>query len=564
MTDENQIRTVDGEEFQRLVLSGAANLKAHARTVDELNVFPIPDGDTGENMCMTIIGGLDAMKRVEDNSVEKKSKALSDGMLLNARGNSGVILSQMFRGMAEGFAGIECATIEDFAVALKKGVECAYNAVVNPVEGTILTVAREAAAYAHSRINENSTLASVALDYFTECKASLKRTPELLAVLKEAGVTDSGGAGLMYLAEGSLSAARGDDVVDEGLSAGVSQKIELDFNKFTEDSVMEYGYCTEILLRLQRAKTDLESFTPQIFIDYLTEMGGDSIVAFVNGTVLKVHVHTMTPWKVLEFAQRYGEFLTIKIENMTLQHNETTIVKEGERRIDDDELRVEKPRKKFGLVTVASGAGLISAFEECGADVVIDGGQGKNPSAEDFIKAFDRTNAEHIFVLPNNGNIILAAKQAAELYEKSDVIVIESKNIGQAYSALTLLDYSDDDAEKIAAKLREDMCGVSTGMVTCSVRDAHLNGVDIALGDYIGFTDKTMLTSEKKKEDAFRSLADKMKVGENEFCIVVFGKDASESERKAAAAHIEENYPGVEFYTIDGGQDVYDYILILE
>ena len=350
--DEMQNKVVDGATFQRLVLSGAANLKAHARTVDELNVFPIPDGDTGENMCMTINGGLDGMKNVAANSVQEKAKALSDGMLLNARGNSGVILSQLFRGMAEGFVGVERATLHDVATALDKGVECAYKAVVNPVEGTILTVAREAAAYARERITPDSSLESFALDYFNEAKASLKRTPELLAVLKEAGVTDSGGAGFMYIAEGTLSAVRGEDVVDN--SNEKTKKIEIDFDKFTEDSVMEFGYCTEILLRLQRAKTNLETFTPQIFVDYLTSIGGDSIVAFVTGTVLKVHVHTMTPWKVLEFAQRYGEFLTIKIENMTLQHNETTVVKQGERLIDDDELRVEKPRKKFGLVTVAT------------------------------------------------------------------------------------------------------------------------------------------------------------------------------------------------------------------
>lgn len=560
--DEIQNKTVDGAVFERLVLSGAANLKAHARTVDELNVFPIPDGDTGENMCMTICGGLDGMKKVESNSVEEKAKALSDGMLLNARGNSGVILSQLFRGMAEGFAGVERATLYDVAQALDRGVECAYGAVVNPVEGTILTVAREASEYARSRISEGSTLESFALDYFTEAKASLKRTPELLAVLKEAGVTDSGGAGLMYIAEGTLSAARGADIVDE--SSEQVKKIDLDFDKFTENSVMEFGYCTEILLRLQRAKTNLDMFTPQIFIDYLTAIGGDSIVAFVTGTVLKVHVHTMTPWKVLEFAQRYGEFLTVKIENMTLQHNETTVVKDGERLIDDDELRVEKPRKKFGLVTVATGDGLISAFKECGADVVIDGGQGKNPSADDFMKAFDQTNAEFIFVLPNNGNIILAAKQAADLYKKSEITVIESKNIGQAYAALTLLDYSDDDAEKIAQKLREDMSDVKTGMITCSVRDANLNGVEISNGDYIGFTDKTMLVSEKKKENAFIELAEIMNAGRYEFCIVVFGKDATAAERDAASSYITEKYPSVEFYTIDGGQEVYDYILILE
>lgn len=554
-----QQKVVDGSVFERLILSGAENLKAHADTVDDLNVFPIPDGDTGENMCMTICGGIDPMKNVETNSVGEKAKALSEGMLLSARGNSGVILSQLFRGMAKGLQEKQTVDLPNFASAFEQGVECAYNAVVHPVEGTILTVAREATAYAKGRINDDSTVESFALDYLTEAKASLSRTPELLAVLKEAGVTDSGGAGLMYIAEGMLFAAQDNDVKDEGHTS--EKTANLDFSKFTEDSEMEYGYCTEFLLRLQRSKIDLESFTEDVFIDYLSDIG-DSIVAFLTGTILKVHVHTMTPWKVMEFAQRYGEFLTVKIENMTLQHNE--IVKAPVAETKDDDLRVEKAHKKYGLVTVANGEGVVSIFKECGADEVIDGGQGKNPGVDDFLHAFDRVNADYIFVLPNNGNIILAAKQAAEMYDGAEIIVVESKNIGQAYSALSMLDYSVDDAAAIAEKLSRDMQGVTTGMVTRSVRDANLNGVEIENDDYIGFTDKTMLVSGKDKNTAVCGLIDKMNIGEKEYCILLYGNDSGEKDCETVREYVARNYPDVEFYSVYGGQDVYDFIVILQ
>lgn len=553
-----QSKTVDGNIFERLMLSGAANLKFHAATVDGLNVFPIPDGDTGENMCMTINGGIQPMKNVEKNSLCEKAKAFSEGMLLSARGNSGVILSQLFYGTAAALAKKEQVSLYDLADSFERGVECAYKAVVKPVEGTILTVAREAAAFAKSRINKESTLESFTTDYLSEAKASLKRTPELLAVLKEAGVTDSGGAGLMYIAEGMMLAAQNNDVKAETETA--YSAANPDFDKFTEDSEMQFGYCTEFLLRLQNAKTDIKNFTPDIFIDYLSCIG-DSVVAFLNGTILKIHVHTMTPWKVLEFAQRYGEFLTLKIENMTLQHNDLSrqpVVS------DESELRVKKPRGQFGLVTVAAGEGVISVFKECGADVVIDGGHGKNPSTDDFIKAFDEVNADHIFVLPNNSNIILAARQAASMYRDSEIIVIESKNIGQAYSALSLLDYSSGDAEKIARKIRSDMDGVVTGMVTRSVRDATLNGIEISNNDFIGFTDKTMLAAEKDKTLVFKELAEKMGIDEKQYCIVIYGKDASEEDCSAAENYVCRNYPKVEYYAMYGGQDVYDYILILE
>ena len=552
-------KVVDGNIFERLILSGAANLKAHADTVNQLNVFPIPDGDTGENMCMTINGGIAPMKNVEKNSVGEKAKALSEGMLLSARGNSGVILAQLFRGLAKGLESKETVDLENFATAFRQGVQCAYDAVVQPVEGTILTVAREATEYAKDRINADSTVESFVLDYLTEAKASLKRTPELLGVLKEAGVTDSGGAGLMYIAEGMLYATQDNDVKGEVYES--VKTVNLDFGKFTEDSEMEYGYCTEFLLRLQRSKTDLTSFTTDIFIDYLSGIG-DSIVAFLTGTILKVHVHTMTPWKVLEFAQRYGEFLTVKIENMTLQHNE--INEESRKKTEVEELRVRKARKKFGLVTVATGEGIVGIFKECCADVVVEGGQSKNPSTNDFLHAFDEVNADYIFVLPNNGNIILAARQAADLYEGSEIIIVESKNVGQAYSALSLLDYSSDDAGVIADKLKQDMQGVATGMITRSVRDAVLNGVEIESDDFIGFTDKTMLVSRKDKTDAVCGLIDKMGIEDKEYCILVYGQNGSEYDCDAVRDYVCRHYPKVEFYSVYGGQEVYDFIVILQ
>lgn len=554
-----QQRVVDGRIFERLILSGAANLKTHADAVNDLNVFPIPDGDTGDNMYMTINGGIDPMMNVTENSVGEKAKALSEGMLLSARGNSGVILSQLFRGLAQGLEKKEKADLPDFADAFARGAECAYEAVVHPVEGTILTVAREAAVYAKDRINEDSTVESFVLDYLTEAKASLERTPDLLDVLREAGVMDSGGAGLLYIAEGMLYAARDKDVRAE---EGKTEKTDApDYSKFTEDSKMEYGYCVEFLLRLQRMKTDLTTFSPDIFIDYLSGIG-DSVVAVRTDTILKIHVHTMTPWKVMEFAQRYGEFLTLKIENMTLQHNEN--VKNREQSVYSGEFRVKRAHKKFGLVTVATGDGIVSLLKECGADEVIEGGQGKNPSTDDFVRAFERVNADYIFVLPNNGNILLTARQAAELYKDAKVIVIETKDLGQAYSALSLLDYSSSDADVIAEKLRRDMQGVYTGMVTRSVRDACLNGVRIEKDDYIGFTDKTMLVSRKDKIDALSRLLDKMGIAEKEYCIVIYGKGEYESDIAPVKDYVNGQYSGVEFYSVYGGQEVYDYIVILQ
>ena len=552
--DHSQAKTLDGKMFESLVFSGVARLNENVKMVNELNVFPIPDGDTGDNMLHTISGGYEKMKIIDENDLGKKSRALSDGMLLNARGNSGVILSQLFCGIANGMSGFEAVDIEGLAKAFNEGVKTAYLSVVQPVEGTILTVAREAFEYAAAKVDEKSDLNSFFKDVLTEMRVSLENTPNLLAVLKEAGVIDSGGAGLYYIIDGMQSAIKGEEVSFSG--EGNAKTNDIDFSLFNENSVMKYGYCTEFLLQLQKIKCDVDNFDVNTIIDYLSAIG-DSIVCFKTGSIVKTHVHTMTPHKVLEFCQQFGEFLTIKIENMTLQHNET--VKEKEAAFT----RVEKARKRFGVVTVATGSGVIDMFKEFGADYVIDGGQGNNPSAEEFIRAFDEVAADDIFVLPNNSNIIMTAKQAAGMYEKSVVHVIESKNIGQCYSALSMLDYSSNDPEEIANNLRHDMEDIKTGMVTVAVRDASLNGVEIKKGNYIGFTDKTMYASAKDKVKTFEILCEKLGVFENNFLITIYGEDVSEEDKERVRDYVSKN-KSLEFYEIDGKQAVYDFIIIVE
>ena len=551
MTDQ----VLDGQTFAKLITGGAASLKANAEIVNDLNVFPIPDGDTGENMSLTIGGGLRNLNGKEETSIGKAARLLADGMLMSARGNSGVILSQLFAGIAESLSEKETATVQDVAEALKAGVKSAYAAIINPTEGTILTVAREAADYAASRIGENTTFQSFSSDYIAELKRSLDRTPELLATLKEAGVIDSGGAGLYYIADGVIRAANGEEPARGSVPHG-TPAADLDFSKFDENSVMEFGYCTEFLLRLQSSKIDIPSFSVEQFTEQLKTLG-DSIVCFQTGTIVKVHIHTMTPGVVLDRCQTYGEFLTLKIENMTLQHHEAEI----RNRFPTEKSTEPKP---YGLVTVATGEGIKSTFSDLGADYVIDGGQGKNPSTEDFMEAFDAVNARVIYVLPNNGNIVMAAKQAAKLYQKADVRVVESKNIGDGYAALTMLSYDSDDADAIENDLREAMQGVITGMVTRSIRNATIDGVAIEEGHFIGFTDKHMLASAAENTPTALALLEKLGAGEHDFLIAIYGADTTDAQRETFRKGIADAYPNMELYEIDGGQEVYDFLLILQ
>ena len=544
------MKTLDGILFARMINSGAANLKAHAKEINDLNVFPIPDGDTGDNMLMTMMGGV----RHDDTTsqgLNEMANRVSSGMLLSARGNSGVILSQFFEGIKNGFEGLQTADTKEIGEAFRQGVKQAYNSVMTPTEGTILTVVREATEYA---CEQNAESPEEFLNAFIEeAKRSLARTPELLPVLKKAGVVDSGAAGLIYIVDGMMRAVVGEDIEDFSDVAERAQ--ELDLDAFNEDSILEFGYCTELLVRLQNIKTDISKFDVKVITDYLQTIG-DSIVTVRNGSIVKIHVHTMTPQKVLEFCQQYGEFLKVKIENMSLQHNNTVT--------EEKDSAPKKERQKYGVVAVASGEGLKQTFIEHGVDVIVDGGQSMNPSAEDFISAFDEVNADVIFVFPNNGNIVLTAQQAANLYEGSDVRVIESTTIGAGYAALTMLDTNSGDTDAIAEELRMAMEGVITAEISHCVREASIDGMELHTGEYIGFVGKNLLAADDDRLAAVCKTLEMIGFEKYDVCIVICGKEATAEEAEQIEKYIASNYKGKEVYIIDGGQDVYDYIMIVE
>lgn len=552
---------LDGATFSEMVKAGAANLRLNAEEVNDLNVFPVPDGDTGDNMSMTVEGGVAALSKTDSENISEVGSIVSRGMLLGARGNSGVILSQMFAGMARGFEGCEKADVDTLCNALKLGVKQAYAAVMKPAEGTILTVAREGVENAVENVEPGCTVGMLFSSVISEMKISLEHTPEILPVLKEAGVVDSGGAGLLYIFEGFLKALRGEKIELAAPAPTANQQVDL--SAFGPDSVMTYGYCTELLLQLQTCKVDPEAFDPAVITEFLEGIG-NSIVSFKTGSVVKIHVHTLTPERVLEFCRRFGEFLTIKIENMSVQHSEISEKKEETK----PEIKAEAPRRErrpFGYIAVASGEGIERLFLDLGADYVVDGGQTKNPSTSDFLEAFDKTNADHIFVFPNNGNIILAASQAAEIYDGSVIHVIPSRDIGSGYVALSSLDSTSEDPETIEASLIAAMENVTTGSVSIAVRDAELNGVTIKNGDYIGFVGKQMLVSRASMTDTACGLLDKMFEDEDKFMLTVFvGADASEQDCAVIESYASENFPDVEVYLAEGGQDVYPFIFVAE
>ena len=544
---------ISGDVFQNAVINGALNLKSNVKIVNDLNVFPIPDGDTGENMYMTIDGGVEYMKSERKTSISAKSRALADGMLLSARGNSGVILSQLFNGLADGLSGKRDCTVKDFLSALKSGVKCAYGSVVKPVEGTILTVAREA--------TENTPcqddLVTFMSEFLDNMHQSLEHTPELLSTLKEAGVIDSGGAGLLYITEGMRNSFAGEGIVeDKDLD---TKKQNVDFSAFTEDSVMTYGYCTEFLLRLQNSKVKIDEFDTSKAIKYLEKIG-DSVVTYVTGSVLKVHVHTMTPGQVLDYFQKFGEYLTVKIENMTLQHNET----EKSTTMSKFDIQKTRPHKKFGVVTVCQGEGIKEVFSELGADIIIDGGQTKNPSIEAFISAFDEVNCDEIFVLPNNSNVIMAARQAGEMYKKAKVRVVETKNIGDAYSVLSMLDYTSDNGDEIYNNMKGEIGNSKTCMITKSVRTATIGGVTTNKGEYMGLTNDDLLVSSSSKTETLSQLLEVVGASDNSFIIVMYGVDVNEQEKEFVRLHVSERYPTIELYEVEGKQELYDFYIILE
>ncbi len=560
--------TLNGREYSKMILAGAHSLKRHVKEINDLNVFPIPDGDTGDNMLLTMLGGENAASA---DDVSTAARKIADGMLLSARGNSGVILSQFFDGIAAGFDGVTDAAAGDFKKAFTTGVKHAYRAVMEPTEGTILTVIREASAYAETVDCEDP--AAYLTAFIQEAKASLERTPELLPVLKKAGVVDSGGAGLICIAEGMLAVLNGEDIPDDGAFSHDSAAVmsathqDLDLDLFNEDSVLEFGYCTELLLRLQNIKTNPATFNIEIIKDYLKDIG-NSVVIFQTGSIVKLHVHTMTPDKVLAFCQQFGEFLTVKIENMSLQHNNL------EEQIEDDSMAINEAtrratlagaeKKPYAIVAVAAGAGIQETFRELGADVIVDGGQSMNPSSEAFIDAFDSVSADTIFVLPNNGNVVLAALQAAKLYDKADIRVIQTKTIGEGYAALTMYSPDEGCADDVEEALNFATEGVITAEVSRCARDSEFGDLSLKEGQYIGFVGKEILASGDSRRDAVNELCGKLDFSDHEICILIAGRGADKDEADAIRGELEASHRNTEVYLIDGKQDIYDYILILE
>lgn len=550
-----ELKYLNGDAFASLIISGASKLKENVKKINDLNVFPIPDGDTGDNMYHTLSGGIESMRKCDSHSLSDKACALSSGMLFNARGNSGVILSQLFSGIALGFKGLEEASIRDIYHAFNEGVKKGYDAVVPPVEGTILTVARETTEGLINRLYDIKNLNDLSKELISIMYKSLENTPNKLAILKESGVIDSGGAGLYLIAEGVVDAVNGNFHDLDG-DMIVNKQKDLDFSKFTEDSELKFGYCTEVLLRLMNKKVNVKEFDEKIIIDYLNTIG-DSLVCIKDGSIVKIHVHTLKPQLVLDFTQKFGEFLTVKIENMTLQHNESSLAKNDTILPD-----VKRARQKFASVVVCDGEGVIELFKELGCDYIISGGQGNNPSINDFIKAYDEVNADNIYVFPNNSNIILAAKASVDIYKSSKIFVMESKNIGQAYASMAMLDYSLDSGDELYELFKDNLNDNTTVQVSVATRDVTLNNVDVKEGEYIAFIGKRIIASSKSIVDVILKGIDE--APDPSIVTLIFGKALDSKMQGLIKEEISEKYKSLEIYDIDGKQEVFDVIMVLE
>lgn len=537
---------INGLLFKQMLESGANNLTNQFTRIDALNVFPVPDGDTGTNMSLTFNAGVNDALKVTSESVCDIAKALSKGLLMGARGNSGVITSQIFRGLYQSLDGVEEVNALQLANAFVNGSRVAYKAVMRPVEGTILTVIREASDYTllYAADKADLTCEDVLAKLVLEAKESLDRTPDLLPVLKEVGVVDSGGAGLLTILEGFLSALRGtiiakDDNVETTTVAGADMESD------------EFGYCTEFIIRLDPNK--IATFKEEKLRNRLAEMG-NSLVVVQDEDIVKVHVHTLRPGDALNIGQRYGEFAKLKIENMQEQH-ENIIMSETSK-------EASKPASKYALIAVAAGDGLADMFKELRVDYIISGGQTMNPSTEDFVEAIKKINAEHIFIMPNNSNIILAAQQAAQVMEDVDIHVIPSKSIPQGLCACMMFN-PEVDVTMNEDEMKEAIANVKTGQVTYAIKDTTFDGLEIKEGDYVGINEKDIIVSTTDKMEATKKLVDSLIDADSEIVTLIAGDNTTDDEMNAITSYIEDNY-GVEVEANNGGQPVYSFVIGVE
>lgn len=536
-------------QFKEMIESGRNNLFNHYQEIDQLNVFPVPDGDTGTNMNLTFTNGLNDIRNSSTDHIGQLSKEFSRGLLMGARGNSGVILSQIFRGISQAMVEKETINSKDLALALDTGREVAYKAVMRPVEGTILTVMRMAGQKVLEFVNNSKEPLTIieTFDYFMEeAQIALDYTPELLPVLKEVGVVDSGGAGLLKIFEGFQASLYGKPI--EASSTQQMGHVAVQ-TQFEHD---EFGYCTEFIIQLNdQMKTE---FNEGRFRNEISKQG-DSLVVVRDEDIVKVHIHTLKPGDALNFGQRFGEFVRLKIENMTEQH-QAILVEEAHGEVSTNE------HKKYAIVSVCAGDGLATYFKDLRVDKIIAGGQTMNPSTEDFVAAIQAINADHIIILPNNSNIFMAAKQTAEVLEDKDITVIETKSIPHGLSACISFNPEVSLEENIEA-MTEAVNDTKAGSITYAIKDTSIDSVEIKAGEYMALVGKEIIVSVSDKDEALMALVDSMIDEESEIITLIAGEDIEENHAQELAETLEEKYD-LDVELVLGGQPVYSYMVGVE
>lgn len=555
------MKTIDAAALKKAFLAGAARIEAKKEIINELNVFPVPDGDTGTNMTLTIMAAAKAVSEIENPTIPALAKAISSGSLRGARGNSGVILSQLFRGFCKEIQGCDEIDVKVLGAAAEHAVKTAYKAVMKPKEGTILTVARGGGEKAQEMMEKTDDILVFCEAVLAHMDEVLLQTPEMLPVLKEAGVVDSGGQGLMEVLKGAYDALLGKEVdltavpVSTGKPAvrmsGITDDIE------TAD--IKFGYCTEFIIMLEK-EFPMEEETA--FKAYLESLG-DSIVVVSDDEIVKVHVHTNDPGLAIQKALTYGSLTSMKIDNMREEHNERVIMNAEKEAEKQEEAKPAEPRKETGFISVSVGEGLSEIFKGLGVDYIIEGGQTMNPSTEDMLQAIDHVNADNIFILPNNKNIILAAEQAKSLTEDKNIIVIPSTTIPQGITAVINYVY-DSTPEENAARMTEEMKRVKTGQVTYAVRDTSIDGKEIKQGNIMGLGDKTILAVGDAVQSTTLELVENLVDDDAELISLYYGEEISEGDAEALAAEISDKYPNVDVEVHPGGQPIYYYILSVE
>ena len=540
------IQYIEGKMLRDMFVSGANNLQNHKELVDKLNVFPVPDGDTGTNMSLTISYAMKELAKVENDSITEIGKSLSKGSLMGARGNSGVILSQIIRGFSKSIEGKEQISTEDLAKAFKNGSDTAYKAVIKPIEGTILTVVRESGEYAIKAAKKEKDLLKFLEMVIDEANKSLERTPELLKNLKEAGVVDSGGKGLVLIYEGMYEALKGNPIKAKDLNdSNVSEVKQAGTSINTED--IKFCYCTEFILE-SNSISDTE--IRDIMLKY-----GDSLAVVGDEGIIKVHVHTNDPGLVLQDALKHGQLVTIKIENMKLQHENTLVG-------DTDEIAQSVEEKEYGFIATSMGEGLAKIFKDFGVEYIIEGGQTMNPSTEDFMKAIDSINAKNIFIFPNNSNIIMAANQAKELSDKN-IIVIPTKNTPQGFTALVNFN-ADASVEENEQALMESLTMVKSGQVTFAVRDTVMNDVEVKEGNIIGIAESKLMDAGDSVDEITTSLVEKLVDEDSAIITLFYGEDVTEEDANNLRDELEEKFEDLDIELYYGGQPLYYYLISVE